>query len=395
MNWVLLSYFSLLLSSAQNLKIENMSSYYYLLPFAKNTITPFDIILESDEDDKKEIKLMIECSEESRDLFMFQSETIDFCNQMFNQSIVDTQKFLKQLEVKIKPFKDQISNLYLNYSLYYSNNKNSDEEETIDFKQNFTIPSEIPLTTLDMIIKHDTKMDKDFRNDVLQINDNYLKNSSMANLEVVKYDENFPDWIHFHFTNNTLQFWGTIDSVTENKNVVFYIRDNLTKLNSKMLTIWITGNNLPGKNSKNMLLLILIMFLFVVVVLGILLVLKRQKTNLKRSIDANMKRQEAYSLPKTVLSDSIINWNRKLVLKHRHSVNFSNDQIDTIVVEDKGSVQNKYMRFDDSTYLSQQQSNSKPDFEMKEKLSDIHPSDQHTQNECSGFIDENIFKKIN
>jgi hypothetical protein len=379
-----------------SLKIEQLNEKIYILPEINNFISPFKFssIYASEED--IQINLTIRCTKEVTESFLFDKEYKNFCDTQNRQfSATDLNKYLNNLTIKIENNPDKMNNLFIDYTLSYTDNGVS---QLLTCNQLLSKPLFIPVDTFGNFIQF--KSNEYFEKEVLSIDPLYLKISGISNFELNKYYL-FPNWINYSFKESFLVLSGNFpEELNDNLSLIFYLIDENSKLSSKMITIWITGPSFLEKTGNTTKITIFIMLLFLVIssVLGLIYYLRNKKKikeeALKNSIEAEQQRKNN-NIPQSVLTDSIVNWNKKMITKHRQSLkDVSQNNIESIVLtqEKNEIIYNDYVKFDsDSSF---EVNRSQHSMKLEQKISVIHaPSDIEDDKKStrSGFIDENPF----
>ena len=375
-----------------SLKIEIQQEKKYILQEMDNDLNPYNIIIKDDSENFLDCNLSITCTTSVTENFIFKEDYKNFCsleNKKFKMGDLIT--YLNILTIKIQNSEKKISGLYIFYSLKYTEN---DLEKNIEIKQVLKKPLFIPLENNNNFIKYEKG--NSFQKNIITIDPLYLESSNISNFELNKYYL-FPDWVNYSFNGSDLILSGDFpDEFTDNLSLIFYLIDEKTKLSSKMITIWITGPNLFTRNEKSteLSVLLIVLFFVILIILGIISYLRNKKKKkeeaLKNSIQGDQNRKN--SIPQTVLTDSILNWNKKLMLKHKKSLkDINNNTIHTIVLTEEESHIQNHFKFDSEH--SFEINRSEHSLKMGQRFSVIHApeSDDEKKSNKSGFIDENPF----
>lgn len=383
---------SLFIITLNSLKIEIQNEKKYISQEIDNYLNPFKINIEKNSENDLETTLTITCTTSIIKNFIFEEDYKNFCslkNQKF--TISELVSYLDTLSIKIESSEKKISNLFIFYNLKYNQN---DLEKNIEIKQILTKPLFIPLQNNNNFIKY--RKGTSFEKNIITIDPLYLETSDISNFELNKYYL-FPDWVNYSFNGTDLILSGDFpDEFTDNLSLIFYLIDEKTKLSSKMITIWITGPNIFTKAERSPELSILMIFLFflVLIILGMISYWRNKKRKkeeaLKNSIQGEQNRKN--NVPQTVLTDSIVNWNKKLLMKHKKSLKDSSNSFQHTIVmtEEESVVQNHFVKFDSEN--SFEVNRSEHSLKMGQRFSVIHaPESDDEKKNKSGFIDENPF----
>ncbi len=326
------------------IKIYDINKHVYVLPKAQNFVKPFSVQVGVGDDDDAMYTLDVRCSGQVDDFLVFEGWK-DICS---NFSLVKNLRgiagFLDEIQAGTEKTTSSDLEFYMDYSLF----KNIEDlnEDVFSMRQTIIIPSTIPFTEINSIINYREGIkNQQFFINILEFDSLYLKNSSISNFEFIPFKSDKPAWLKVALEDSKLTFSGLIDESIQENSIFFYIIDNKTDLKTKPVTIFLKPYSYITKlnNKKNFIFLILSMVFFLVALFAYFLYIRKKKAleKMKRNIERVNR-----DIPKNVLSDSILNWNRKLIMKHRNFNNSTNNE--TIVVKEKQVIQRESFNFEGS-----------------------------------------------
>lgn len=271
----------------------------------------------------------------------------------------DLNDFLANVSLQIK---DQVSpeNQTIDYKLSFKDGEK--DIQIFSFTQNLLPISQIPIKVINYEIQV-VKSNQEFSQEVLEIDQNYLKSTSISNLDLVTQDDSLPVWILHDFQQNKVRLWGKFPSDFRDSTFEINLFDKKTRLFSKDVNITLKAldTSLEGSNYFLHFIFIGITVMIIFVVL-VKLFIRSPKHPHKEPTESQ----------ESVLTNSILQWNKKMVEKYRRQSTLNNED-------------NKFTQ--DVSYQ-----------EFKEDKQDMNISREHLSEICrkeeqegSGFIDENPF----
>ncbi len=274
------------------------------------------------------------------------------------------------------------------------------------FIQTCQVATEIPIR----MFEQDIKLTSDTGSVeylILSIDQDYFSNTDVANLSVVF--EKKPEWIGSTFVGP--DFYVKIQtnaSAAADQQLTVSIEDTRSGLKTKEVTFVIDFLDLKGKSvSKNgsqfYFLVFLVIFALAIILLIFIIWYSNQKVthrqNLKESIDGQKRTNElittncqSFQEKSTVLTDSIINWNQRMVQKHKAkcSIVFDNSELKERSKLNAIDMAQSYGRFDESDHAEEfAREMSEDNFEdISEIHQDISSVKSQDFNQKSSFLDE-------
>lgn len=367
--WILI-----LFQIATSLRVTNTNNKVLLLPKANNMLVPFVLEPETESEKIENYVLEIQCSESVKNNIEFTGTYEGFCvDGNRTDTIPNINAALQGTFAMITGDISKMKDLRIGYMIHYSENG----KNAIAFEQDLSVAQDIPINKVNRMIFYQPHSSTTFDLKILDIQASYFRNALNNEFTIVISNNKFPDWLTFEFEKNELYFSGKTPANLEDEySFDFSIQDKQTGLLSSLVNIQITSS-VEGQSPQGKVLVIVLFLIFSGVIACILLIIfitsKKKHTdakNLQNSVNAQNKGLQDTTTH--VLSDSILQWNKKLVERHR-TKNF--DFIETSAENESPgrSPGFAYEKFDDTFEMTDEEKG--PDIKMSDKLSDIRPDD--------------------
>ena len=345
--------------------LDNQQNNVLLFPKAQNKLAPFTINLSAGEDASQILSLTASCPPEVASALKFGSGNA-LCS---SAGIQGTASSLNELLSGIMWDTSAVAatNATVSYSVSPVNTSNA-----TTFAQSLALATSVPVTVLnDSIALSGTTSDASqvpSKTLLAQIAPYYLANAASSNLSVF-YDEK-PDWMDYYLDNGKIYLVATPPSnLASNFTMNYSINDSTRSLTSRLLAVRITqttatGTTTHSKEQTQLYFLILLGIFTLIIALFVIVLYAVNKRamahdRLKESIGGQQNRAAAdphnmsYDGKASVLSDSILQWNKRLVEMHRHKGEQILNTSATRELEHESlnhSRANNYQRFDDSEH---------------------------------------------
>lgn len=354
---------ALLASACFSLTLIGSREEVLLLPKQSNRITPFNIKQEEGASQKK-LKLSVECEGVSESTFVFANNSPNLCPQTTKTGTADElNTYLNS--VIVSSTNGSLDRVKINYKLVEADQSAQDGEPK--FIQTFEEAKSIPVKLLSSAIKASADSSSaELQYFVISVDNEYFINTVDNSLYAKIEDK--PDWLETVFRGPDLYI--TLKSTKDLSNdmsIDIVIADKTTGLESESQSVKVEFlDSIKKTNSKvdSQLYFLIFLGIFTLVIVIFIFVLyfanKRIATheNLKQSIDGQKRAahhntqttNQSFDGKSNVLSDSIVNWNKKLIAKHQQKASMVLDvsksrEQESINVADR---HNEYQQFDDS-----------------------------------------------
>lgn len=411
--------FSLFVSGAIFLTLENQQDNVILFPNMQNKLTPFTIRPTSGEDSSALYKLIAECSPSLTGGTDFTPSDSGFCSSKGTEGTVDKLNNLLS-SIRLQPNTTSLSDASINYSISPVNAATDGAQTT--FSQKVGLTTSIPVAALAsrMIFKANdgASGQSPIKTLVAEVGSSYLLNGGSSGLTVTF--EQRPDWLDYSVESGKVYLVANPPFDPSNNRTVYYtVNDVARGLSSASLSAQLTRGVLtdanPRSKEQTQLYFLILLGVFTLIIALFVIVLyavnKRAMGHdrLKESIGGQQKRAGApdnlnhsYDGKSSVLSDSILQWNKRLV--EMHKTKGGNQMLNTSHTKDhesldKSKVMN-YQRFDDSDHAeehSHDHSNGAGFEDISEIQQDVETDndqnhlvirEENNQPKHSSFIDE-------
>ena len=142
--------------------------------------------------------------------------------------------------------------------------------EIFSFQQSLKSITQIPITFLNQEISYNKKNPK-FSQEIIEVDQNYLKNSSTSNLEIVSLmPEELPLWILYDFQQNKVRLWGKFPEDFDDPEIKINLFDSKTRLFSPNIIISLK----PIENDEDQSYFLHFMIIGLVLIVFLVLVIK-------------------------------------------------------------------------------------------------------------------------
>ena len=357
-----------------------------LLPNQSNRISPFVFRADQGENPSTKLSLRFECSPSLKASFQASSPNQNVCDKpTFEGTLEDVNTFLASLQAQFLPFNSDDATLKYTWS---SVNGNGSEVKD-QMLQRFTVAKEIPIKMQTPIIHvASDSSNRELTNLVLTISDDYAFNAKNENLELRM--ANRPTWLSYSFKDFGLYMTLRSNQDLSDTNLNFNIVDRVTGLESEITRLQITFVDSAKKgasktDSQLYFLIFLGLFTLVIIVFIFVLYFANKRIagheHLRQSIDGQKRANaptittnQSFDGKANVLSESIINWNKKLIARHQQKASMV---LDVSEHKERESFNQKettegrnYQRFDDSD--RPEEHSRDPQAEGFHDISEIH-----------------------
>jgi hypothetical protein len=353
----------MMLGHCLSLSLTGVRENVLILPRQMNDIAPFKLKADKNDAGDTVLTLSVECSKDLEKSLSFGSAQAPLCP---SYSKIGT---LTQINDFLGSIKATSSTNLDNVRIKYTVRKPNEDitELTSSVSQTFELANQIPVKMLTPIIKIASgSSSSELVSHVLSISDEYFVNAG-KNLFSLKLEQSY-DWLTYQFKDAELYM--TIkttktDEITDTT-VTFNVVDNTNGLESTMFNVkfdlFASASKGTSKTDSQLYFLIFL-GIFTLVIIVFIFVLyftnKRMATqeNLKESIDGQKRANQntpttnqSFDGKTNVLSDSIINWNKKLVARHKDKTNVILDMSHSKEQSSLNApdITNNYQRFDES-----------------------------------------------
>lgn len=374
--------------ACRSLYISKTDMDFLLLPNTDNHITPFQIESTGKNEEKADYRLNITCNQQVIDKAERNSSKGDYCKAgLLTDNLDGINTILASLSIHTQDIEER-KEFVIDYALYYIDEAGENQE--FSFKQKLFVANQISVIKDNEIIQYQKGKPNNFELKILTIKQEYYKNAKDHEF-VINFNDEKPVWVSYSFIANTLYFKGeTPGNLDEEIEFSFTIYDKQTGLSSESVEIEFAKINHESStgSSKLMILILFIIFSIVIIfiVVAIYYVAKKNKFE-----DRSLKRNND-ELPTdgsvNVLSDSILNWNKQLVEKHKHKMVELTEGSDSQMDPDRAPAFS-YNKFDESFDDVEDRSLK---FKVSDKLSEIEHIEEEEKKEDDGnrssFLDD-------
>ena len=374
--------------ACRSLYISKTDMDFLLLPNTDNHITPFQIESTGKNEEKADYRLNITCNQQVIDKAERNSSKGDYCKAgLLTDNLDGINTILASLTIHTQDIEER-KEFVIDYALYYIDEAGENQE--FSFKQKLFVANQISVIKDNEIIQYQKGKPNNFELKILTIKQEYYKNAKDHEF-VINFNDEKPVWVSYSFIANTLYFKGeTPGNLDEEIEFSFTIYDKQTGLSSESVEIEFAKINHESStgSSKLMILILFIIFSIVIIfiVVAIYYVAKKNKfedRSLKRNND-EMPTDGSVN----VLSDSILNWNKQLVEKHKHKMVELTEGSDSQMDPDRAPAFS-YNKFDESFDDVEDRSLK---FKVSDKLSEIEHIEEEEKKEDDGnrssFLDD-------
>ena len=374
--------------ACRSLYISKTDMDFLLLPNTDNHITPFQIESTGKNEEKADYRLNITCNQQVIDKAERNSSKGDYCKAgLLTDNLDGINTILASLSIHTQDIEER-KEFVIDYALYYIDEAGENQE--FSFKQKLFVANQISVIKDNEIIQYQKGKPNNFELKILTIKQEYYKNAKDHEF-VINFNNEKPVWVSYSFIANTLYFKGeTPGNLDEEIEFSFTIYDKQTGLSSESVEIEFAKINHESStgSSKLMILILFIIFSIVIIfiVVAIYYVAKKNKFE-----DRSLRRNND-ELPTdgsvNVLSDSILNWNKQLVEKHKHKMVELTEGSDSQMDPDRAPAFS-YNKFDESFDDVEDRSLK---FKVSDKLSEIEHIEEEEKKEDDGnrssFLDD-------
>ena len=374
--------------ACRSLYISKTDMDFLLLPNTDNHITPFQIESTGKNEEKADYRLNITCNQQVIDKAERNSSKGDYCKAgLLTDNLDGINTILASLSIHTQDIEER-KEFVIDYALYYIDEAGENQE--FSFKQKLFVANQISVIKDNEIIQYQKGKPNNFELKILTIKQEYYKNPKDHEF-VINFNDEKPVWVSYSFIANTLYFKGeTPEDLDEEIEFSFTIYDKQTGLSSESVEIEFAKINHESStgSSKLMILILFIIFSIVIIfiVVAIYYVAKKNKFE-----DRSLRRNND-ELPTdgsvNVLSDSILNWNKQLVEKHKHKMVELTEGSDSQMDPDRAPAFS-YNKFDESFDDVEDRSLK---FKVSDKLSEIEHIEEEEKKEDDGnrssFLDD-------
>ena len=343
--------------------------------------------------------LSIVCYDYKDKPFYFTSSSSDICKSTFNGSIYRLNEQISDLSIYIdKSALSEIEKGRLSVKYVLT-------DQTGNIKEfRFNIFTKIPITYVNEFSFQPRRNINNISENIATIDENYLKAySNGKDYNYTSFDVKLDissnlqkhidsDTVHWRFINNSLKLQFSIPiTVTKQFSIKVAIKDSKTDLSSDTFTVFFSSSDIESSSSAKITILVLffVFCIFISSIVFLIFHIKKQK-DLALKIKKEMKEEveTTNSQSTNVLSNSILNWNKKLVRKYQDkSPELSFDELDG-----KRQPRNyAYEKFDETI----SDSNNDIQFVIRDNFSEIRQdddSDGMNQENRSSFLDDLRFQ---
>lgn len=362
-----------------------------LLPKTDNHVNPFNIHTDNANETSADFQLQITCNDNVITQTTPSSLRGDFCKQViYTDSIKSLNSLLSSLTLRLGESAEANSSFVINYKLLYSNE--GEGKGDLGLVQTMEVADSIPVVRLNTAINYKKKSETAFSLKIAEVSGGYFLSSDKHAFTIILKEGEMPDWLNYSFEEGSLYFSGsTPNSLDKDLEFSLAISDKITGLSSEDIKVRFTSSNLNQSGGNRVFILVgFVILSLVVIVVIVILYWIAKKNKLQKFGDKKVDMEESQR-DVNVLSDSILNWNKKLVEKHRSK------GIDLEVTEGSGSGQRQapafsYNKFDES-FDDEEDANSAY-FKVSDKLSHIDHVEEKMKKEDvdrSSFFDDISF----
>ena len=385
-----------LLTPIVSFVLEDKHDEVRLFPNKEIGLTPFTVRAETDRENELDFELQFICSKATNQALTFGSPDSDICTkESYTGTIAEINTYLQNIKVSVTSSSSAKGNTYIRYSINYKDGDHKDTRKK--FEQHLKITTKIPTDVINDEIFYKHNSETSFSLKVVEINPAYSENVDNDQLSIVMKENTLPSWVKYSFKNNALYLEGETPSDLDNDiNFTFMIQDKLTDLKSDEITVGIVNSEEINNTSSRILVLSLFIILSLGMLSAILLVFIRgNKEDKKPTMIASVENQQMNAqndqkdANNDVLSDSILQWNKKLINKHKEK---SENDLSFNSEKHSKTPEFGYEQFDQS--FGSGDDNVSPDFKISDRLSDIQPTEkenQETEGNKSAFFEDEHF----
>lgn len=374
------------LHSLTALKLSNPQSNILLLPQTPSALAPFTLQSENESERSVSYKLQVRCSDSLRSIVSFSNASNDICaTGDATDTIENLNQLLQRANATLVQDAKAVKDANVLYTLHYA----EDGSKTIAFQQTFAVATEVPVHIINKTIYFQPGSSTAFDLKVLTVQNEYLRSEPHPQLAMVVTSGHMPEWLTAQFENGELYFAGrTPTELQDDYKFSFAVQDKTTGLVSNDMEITLAGS-LDGQapNSKALVIVLFLIFTGIVACILLLIFMFSRKNapngdTLKHDVAAQVaQQQDKVDSSANVLSDSILNWNKKLIEKHQ-TRHFSTTDVDEEANAPGRSPGFAYECFDETFALTEDDRGQ--DIKISDRLSDIRHDDANR----SSFLDD-------
>jgi hypothetical protein len=394
-----------LVGTCLGITISNLREDVLILPRKSNQITAFQVMVGLGEDPTSQLSVSIECSANASKGLTFKNTDMLICPSSTKKgNAAQINLFLSGIRLSLDAALDDLS---IQYKITYYGQDIPEIKPLIiqNLKLATSIPVEIRGRVLD-ISKNNLGDEVKFL--VASISKEYLVNSNQANLSL-----RFEDLLgksDYEFVGADLYLMIPSRDLAEvpPKDLNFTIFDKTTGLESDSISLRVISKSpvKPAESKTNSEIYFLIFLgIFSVVIIAFIFIIyftnKRANNheNLKESIDGQKRANQntattnqSFDGRTNVLSDSIINWNQKMIDGHKKKASVVLDMSDSKDYQSYKSadIKNNYQAFDESGRIddSLSEHNSVVFQDISEIQQDNDSVKSHDVHQRSSFFEE-------
>lgn len=279
-----------------------------VLPNVVNTFESFQIGLQSPLDVKANLK--ISCGQETFG-YSIVYQSYNLCGYQFSdEKVEDINALLKSLTIRTDA-NSKISGKFEVEYIFQLTNATSNTVVEGKVIQKVQVAEEVPVTQLVKRISFSEQVEPTIDIRVLDLGEEYMKNSNVQNLNVDTLDGPLPLWVKPEFKNNGLYFVGEVpQDFFDPLKLTFQIRDDRTLLKSKRIEIEAFFS--LEANNRSLASVIIPCVILMICFFGLIFLLVKVSNE---NMDLPQKNQEAEKKDEgnnsTILTHSILQWNKE------------------------------------------------------------------------------------
>lgn len=388
--------FFIFLNAVSSLKLTNTISDALLLPNTDNKIEPFTLLAETNSEKEATYTLEVVCSQNTKTNIVFSGKNPNICTtDEFTGTVDEINAILVGTIARLKNEDPKPTNLDINYSISTADQS----KEMLSFEQDLIVSTFLPVQRVNRVIYYEPNSATTFNLKILEIPQSYYLNAGDHQFDIVMSNNRLPDWMSYNIVNNELYFTGTTpDNLEKTYSFIFMVQDKQTGLKSESINVDVSSS-MESQVSNDKAVIIVVFLIFTGIVACVLLIVlissKKQTTNSAVALQQTVNDNEKQRIDRTsthVLSDSIINWNKKLIQRHK-TKNYDFSETGDGNSSPMRVPGYAYEKFDDDS-LEMSEENKSP-IKMSDRLSEIQPDDddgKKNDSDKSSFLDEIRFK---
>lgn len=292
-----LFYILLVILHMKTFEFVHLKNKIKLIGNNQKQIFPYKLNLEENEKEKN-FKIKIFCSGNIEN-FEFSGEKMKICeDEFFDVKGIELEKklnniFLKSSTTKIK------ENLIIKYSIF------SDEKIFFNFEQKIEKIKKVEI--LNKKIQYSQNIQNGFIIDKIVIGLDKFYEKSKSDLEVIIFNKNMKNKFEVKIENNKISILRKLsEKIVKGEKIKFSIKDNSNNLSSDNFEFIIYSENPKFiKYEKKIVLYLFFSLSFIFIIILFIYLLKRKKN--KKIIKIQKKNSK-------VLTNSIVEWNKKLMI---------------------------------------------------------------------------------